>query len=426
MSCSSSLDAQETFPAGSVTGKRPPWSVPDDFPGLERGAAWITAREEQQARPLPEDPTQLDLELDGHERKHPLQMQSAPQQLAHRRYGQRRSKIVDALWASADPEVIKRAERLGHCCCCPTLRRGPDGKAIPEMARCRDRLCPRCAEIRARECAIKTLVHVQAMNSPRFFTFTLKHVDESLANSTRHLSESLSRLWAHPKWKARVVGGICGVEVTRNMQRGEWHAHAHVIADGEFFPHELLKTIWTEVSGGSYIVHVEAIHDRKKAADYISRYVAKPADVVTWSPECVREYATAMKGKRLINTFGNRHGVPLDSDDKPDVEEPSTHLLHAYQLTDAAVRGYEPARRAIEILRRMGPIHAMCVGQEPLPPGAAVVPVEDWEHEFVVRVCEVIHMEYPKIPDAWLTPRTPGESPPPVSDASAPPLFGTG
>jgi hypothetical protein len=299
----------------------------------------------------------------GVQASHPLEMQSTFQKAAHAPHSQARWKIVNALWQpEVDDELRQRSQKMGCCCCLPSFRLNLQGKPVASLARCRDRLCPLCADRRGRQAAARTVDIVKRFNAPRFITLTLKHNQAPLAAELARLHESLKKLRAHKTWTKRVFGGVYGVEVTRSHKTASWHVHVHLIVDGEFFPHEVLKALWLSVTGDSFIVDIAIVKDRTKTARYISRYVSKPVDVDTWEPAEIREYALAMHGRRLLQTFGNAHNVKVD-DDEPEVDHrTTTHLCSSAKLISAVAAGSSHAREASNILAAMSIDHAVACG----------------------------------------------------------------
>lgn len=284
--------------------------------------------------------------------------------MAHADHQQSRWKIINALHQpEVEDKLRKRAEAMGQCCCLPSFRTKADGSPLASLARCRDRLCPLCADRRGAQATERTIEIVKRFNSPRFFTFTLKHRAESLKEMLARLAAALQALRKEKAWTKRVWGGVTGVEVTRNQKTKQWHAHAHVIADGEFFPQEVLKATWLKVTGDSFIVSVEAIADRRKTARYISRYVSKPVDVEQWTPEEIREYALAMHGRRLLQTFGNAHNVKVDDDEDHTFDPGTTHLCSSQKLLQARSTGLAHAERAAKILSALGRDLSIAAGE---------------------------------------------------------------
>lgn len=323
--------------------------------------------------------------------QHPLEIQSAPQRAAHHRHHQERWSIINALWQPDVHDLLrKRAVRMGRCCQMPTLRLNAVGAICPALTRCRDRLCPLCSEKRGRVAARRTALLVERFNAPRFLTLTLKHRGEVLNAMATRGAEAFAQLRETSTWKKHVKGGVWAAQTTRNPGTGEWHYHLHVIIDGSYFPQPTLKAMWLEITGDSSIVDVRAVHDRAAAAKYISRYVARPADLRTWPPASLREYAEAMHGRRLLQTFGTAHNPRLDADDQPEPPNPTTHLIHAAQLITASFEGHRAAQHARWLIARMGREHAMAVGVNPDSIRDTAPPTLP-EHRFALDVCAALH-----------------------------------
>lgn len=367
---SSSLEALETSPPSSDPGADPSIGATPD--------PWQQAAEACDSEAATDAP-------------HPLELQSAPQRAAHHRHQHERWAVVNALWQPDVHTLLrKRAVRMGRCCQMPTLRLNATGAICPALTRCRDRLCPLCSDKRGRVAARRTARLVERFNATRFLTLTLKHRGEHLNAMATRGTDAFTRLRETSTWRKHVKGGVWAAETTRNPTTGEWHHHLHVIIDGTYFPQPVLKELWLSITGDSSIVHVKAVHDRAAAAKYITRYVAKPLDLRTWPPPAIREYAEAMHGRRLLQTFGTAHNTRTDADDQPEPPNPTTHLIHSAQLITASAEGHRSAQHARWLIARMGREHAMAVGVNPAsildtsPPSLA-------EHRFALDVCAALH-----------------------------------
>lgn len=284
---------------------------------------------------------------------HPLQVQSVAQSIAHHRHASTRRLIVDALHTAQDFELRKRARKMGLCCVTPTIRLVQPGSVAAALGRCRDRLCPLCATRRGAQASIRTEKLVKSMNAPRFMTLTLAHRDANLDDELSRLHAGLKTLRATKLWSKKVRGGVFGFEVTFNAQRSQWHVHVHAIYDGSYFPQSVLKDVWHKITGDSFIVDVRTVPDRRSAANYIAKYVAKPVEVERWPESAVREYAAAMKGRRLLQTFGSAHKAVIDDDDDDADDRTSKHGCYAGQLIDLSDAGCPHSRRVRSILARM-------------------------------------------------------------------------
>lgn len=309
---------------------------------------------------------------------------TASQRKLHQRWWGVRDRILTALENSDSPTLAKRALRLDGCCSAPLIAKGSNGKVSLQLQACRDRLCPRCQQHRGREAATRIAALVSGWPSCRFATLTLRHRDGPLSAELDRLHLAFKAIRKTPEWHTRVNAGVWSIEVTRNSQTKRWHAHVHLLYRGEFFPQKLLSELWKKITGDSEIVDVRAVPDREKTARYIAAYVSKPADVERWSEGEICEYAAAMHGRRLLHTFGKAHGSnvdpPVDAEPIEPAEfvAPIRHLILAARSNDAA------ARHAIEILRRLSRTAAEAAGEDPHPPNAPSIPVEEWEHTLVL------------------------------------------
>lgn len=278
----------------------------------------------------------------------------------------------------------------------PTLRKGPDGRPRADFNRCRDRMCLMCGTLRSRACCRRVERCTEKADSLRLATLTL-------ADDGKSLSERLDRLYAAFRslrktdvWKTCVRGSIAVVESTMGRSVRHWHVHLHVLFDGQFLPHAQLKKAWHECTGDSYIVHLKAIHGRKSAVHYIAAYVGKPAEINRLTEEEIREYTTAMHGRRLLSTAGNFHNPKEDDDDEQDVPPPSTHIASITAIHHAEHNGSEHVRHACDVLGRLSPKLAMVLDRSP-ENTASTLPLPDQrEIDFAIAVLEHVESRWPQ------------------------------
>jgi hypothetical protein len=99
---------------------------------------------------------------------------------------------------------------------------------------------------------------------------------------------------------------------------GRWHVHLHVLVETPWLDQKQLSQEWLAVTGDSSYVFIKAIQNPEREARYIAKYCAKGTDSSTYrSPEHLAEYILAIKGRRLITTFGSWRGMKLE-DAAPD------------------------------------------------------------------------------------------------------------
>ncbi len=241
----------------------------------------------------------------------------------------------------------KRALKMFDCCAFPTIR-SRDGVLVPSLNRCRDRMCPTCASFRAKETAEKIQALVKPLGSIRFITLTLTNSPE-LKPMVQRLSQCFKELRRRNSWKAHVKGGVYSVEITRDEETETWHAHLHLIVDGSYYDQEELSNEWLAVTGDSMIVDIRKIANIGETAKYISDYVSKSGNVDCWSDSAIREYAIAMKGRRMVHTFGNAHGVKVDEKGSDNVDRSTEHVI---SIGDLASR-IEHDPRAAEVVDKL-------------------------------------------------------------------------
>jgi len=278
---------------------------------------------------------------------HRYREQTASQWKIHARHNRERLPIIGAMENDGNPALAKRARRMDGCCSLPEIRRRADGLPGIRLNACRDRMCPRCQRQRGLAVKEKVLAAVEKFNAPRFFTLTMRHRDEPLSKTRARANEAFRLLRRQTEWTSRVTGGVWVIETTRNRETKRWHLHLHVIADGSYFPQELLSRAWERVTGDSKIVDVRAVPDRKKAVGYLADYLAKPMDVVEWGDDAICEYADAMHGARLIATFGKAHKSSVEAAEPEAESGPTTFVIQTCVLRRLANEGNVKAQFAV-------------------------------------------------------------------------------
>lgn len=177
--------------------------------------------------------------------------------------------------------------------------------------RCHDRFCEACSSERRRLVASNVRCRVPP-GRLRLLTLTLKSTPGNLRNHLDRLYRSFRRLRCVPRIRRCLRGGIAFCELTLNTDTRLWHPHLHVIFQGEFLPHELVKKHWQRITVDSYICDVRELKNPDDAAGYVTKYASKALDSKVWhDPERFSEAVNALKGRRLFNTFGNWNGLHL-------------------------------------------------------------------------------------------------------------------
>jgi hypothetical protein len=230
---------------------------------------------------------------------------------------------------------------------------------------CHDRWCTPCATERARTIA-RNVLELAGTTRLRFMTLTLKAKPVSLDARVGELRAYFSRLKRTALWKRSVKAGIACLEVKRYKTVDGWHCHYHVLFHGKYIERLALARTWLTITTDSDIVDIRLARDRKNAAHYITRYVSKPLDMdCARNDDLLDEAVRALKGVRLMDTFGSWRGHPLtQSDDNAEWVDVGT--LDGLLL--AAYHGNAYATQLISDLRRTGMTEALAAASHYVPP----------------------------------------------------------
>jgi len=176
---------------------------------------------------------------------------------------------------------------------------------------CHDRFCLPCGQERARTIARNTLEILDGRPC-RFITLTVRAAGLDLASAIEHLRASFCRLRRTAEWRSHVDGGAAFLELKWIGSSQRWHPHYHMLVEGKYFPHELLKQLWKQSTGDSDIVDIRYVRDERKITRYVVKYASKPIghDLIADEDRLV-EVILALKGKRLCLTFGTWRGYRL-------------------------------------------------------------------------------------------------------------------
>lgn len=244
-----------------------------------------------------------------------------------------------AEWARAlhAAELPARAARVAGC---GTLRAAIVEHRVTKTInatgyaadRCRDRLCPRCASMRAHELGhdLRALIehehHGRKAVGTRMFFVTLTQVKDSAETPAQALAR-LHRAWQRTvlkKWKAGerlrdvVCGGVRAIELTYSdgktpnkhgyIPKEGWHAHVHAIVEASKNVHAWwpqMRERWLALTGGDGIAqHCQPLTERR--IGQLTKYPVKPFELT--HRKQVRAIALAIDGARLLEGWGRWRG----------------------------------------------------------------------------------------------------------------------
>lgn len=206
-------------------------------------------------------------------------------------------------------------------------------------------LCPFCAARRASkylQAYMSKVEQVRAEN-PRlrafFVTVTIKDRPD-LIDAFQHIRGAMKRMSQQrrnalkgqkPIEYSKALGGVHSIEVKRGSGSGLWHPHAHMIWLCEDEPNAAkLSQEWLSLTGDSYIVDIrECYGDLVESFLEVFKYALKFSDMSladNW------EAYEALKGKRLIDSFGCLKGVEVPENllDDDIQNEPYILMLYKY------------------------------------------------------------------------------------------------
>jgi hypothetical protein len=83
------------------------------------------------------------------------------------------------------------------------------------------------------------------------------------------------------------------------------------VLDAEYIDHKRLKALWSEITHGSEIVDIRAIKSPEKAANYVARYVARPANLAEYETDDACEIVEAFTSRRLVGCWGTAREADL-------------------------------------------------------------------------------------------------------------------
>jgi len=191
------------------------------------------------------------------------------------------------------------------------MRHRDDGSVKVMANTCKDRWCPMCAKTRAKRIAGQVRDWVETCDHAKLLTLTIASSDDPLGQQIDRMVLAFNRMRKEEPFKKAWRGGIWFFQVTWSPDRGQWHPHIHAILDGSFVAQRKISTAWERLTSGSKIVDIRTIRDPKQAANYVSRYVARPSDLAPLPEEQRVEIVDQLKGRRLVNTFGTAHRAGL-------------------------------------------------------------------------------------------------------------------
>jgi len=230
-----------------------------------------------------------------------------------------RQRIYAALWATnASPAALQSFDECGADAFLLQQTTDPTQYKFG-LKTCRSRWCQPCQRERAAVIQAN-LQPLLTSGDLRFVTLTLQSGEEPLKLTLDRLYAAFKKLRASPLWKRTVTAGAAFTEMHHRPKQRRWHVHLHVLVRGAWIPHAELARVWEACTAGSNIVDIRFVRCTEAAAHYVCKYVSKPGGCLhTQDPETLCEAVRALKGRRLLLTFGDWRTAKLSHDHSAEV-----------------------------------------------------------------------------------------------------------
>lgn len=167
---------------------------------------------------------------------------------------------------------------------------------------CSLKFCPCCNWRISRRRQVLIEKWAKRIPQGKHVVLTVRNTDTLTRSRIRKLVRMFARLRRQRLMK-EVKGGCVSVEIT-NEGRG-WHLHLHCFIDARWIDAPKLAVQWGELNDQDYaIVKVKDCRDKDYLAE-VTKYVVKPAQMVSWQPEEIAQFIAAVSKVRLFLTFGS-------------------------------------------------------------------------------------------------------------------------
>lgn len=258
----------------------------------------------------------------------------------------------------------RRANRMKECSTqilfdtCPCCGK----KIITGANLCRDKLCPVCnwrLSLKRYSDMVKTIRGLGEKEQDYdfyFFTLTVRNPSpDRLKEELKHMSESWDRFMLRRPIRRILKGWARSVEITYNKKEDSFHPHYHVIFvvnKGERLEKEYLKQCWKESARLNYTPQVDLTEIYPKADTEVQdnicnavletyKYTVKSKDVIDMPINSFREFAYAIKSKRMV-AFGGiikqiRADMKISDKDEPE-ERIEVDKCCGVEMTKAVLR----------------------------------------------------------------------------------------
>lgn len=273
-----------------------------------------------------------------------------------------KSIAVSKCFDETDKYWLGRSQRMLDCGSVLTFAVAANGdKRLMHARFCRDRMCPACQKRRSLMMfhQVKDVCQAQQKEMPGtrylLLTLTVPNVEaENLKDKLKQMSKGFYRMFQRAEVKRAVRGWFRALEVTCNLERGDYHPHYHVllaVSSKYFKGKNYIKQarwleLWQESMRDFSITQIDVrtvkpnpkrqgSNDIESAAAEVGKYATKPKDYLVKTPSgeylahspVVKVLAQSLRNVRLVGFGGSlkEHFAKLGLG---DVESDQADLVH--------------------------------------------------------------------------------------------------
>lgn len=173
--------------------------------------------------------------------------------------------------------------------------------------RCKRSTCRECTAHKARRHA-EAILNYPDTRPSRHLLLTLARCPRPLHESVELLFSSFHTLKKRKLWRAGVRGGVRIFGCEFDTSTGIWGPHLHLIVVTSGLEVSEVQAAWHEITGGSWKAdltqELETV-DRIRTIRYCAGQIVQSLD---HDPVARREYALALRGRRLSQPIGDWYG----------------------------------------------------------------------------------------------------------------------